>query len=92
MGKHLIRLRAVLPSRNEVQIEIVEDASVRELKKLICSKVPGLKPAEIRILQKSMDLNEKGSLEYYRVFDGTKVPLRPRRRGGRQARWERRRC
>ena len=75
MGKHPIRLRAVLPSRNEVQVEIAEDATVRDLKRLICTKVPGLKPAEIRVLQKSMDLNDKGTLEYYRVFDGTKVDI-----------------
>ena len=75
MGKHLIRLRAVLPSRNEVQVEISEDATVRELKRLICSKVTGLKASEIRVLQKSMDLNDKGTLEYFRVFDGTKVDV-----------------
>uniref|UniRef100_A0A7S1W5P4 Ubiquitin-like domain-containing protein n=1 Tax=Neobodo designis TaxID=312471 RepID=A0A7S1W5P4_NEODS len=75
MGKHVIRLRAVLPSRNEVQVEISEDATIKDLKRLVCSKVPGLHPNEIRILQKSMDLNDKGTLEYFRVFDGTKVDV-----------------
>lgn len=73
--KHTIRIRAVLPSRNEVQVEIEPTRTVAELKKVIASKVAGYRASDIRILQRSMELNDKGTLEYFRVFDGTKVDV-----------------
>jgi hypothetical protein len=75
MVKHMIRIRAVLPSRHEVALEVDPNITVKDLKKIICSKAAALRLDEFRVLQKGLELHDQGTLEYYRVFDGTKVDI-----------------
>lgn len=71
--KHLLRLRLVCYDHTEVPIEIEETATVKQLRQKFCQVKGGIKPTEFRILQRNMELHDEGTLQYYRVFDGTKL-------------------
>ena len=66
----------VLPDKREIPLAVAETSSVKRVKEELCA-VDGvdLDPKDIRLLWRYNELNDKATLDYYRVVTRTKISV-----------------
>lgn len=79
MVKRSIAIKCDLPNRRECDVKVDANGTIKDLKDAILAVAGegmGVKSVkDFRILQRSMELNEKGTLLYYHITDPTTVQV-----------------